>query len=58
MLPGLFVVYLCGPTDCFPKAAFISEKLAIEFGKAKRGPEGFLVRQVPFDHLEEEFNLD
>ncbi len=42
-----YIVYLCGATDCFAHAAFVSYDQAIEYVKIhSRNPEGYLIKRA------------
>jgi hypothetical protein len=48
-----FVVYLCGPTDCFPVAVFQLEEKAKEWAVANQVGDGFLIKEMTLDELAE-----
>ncbi len=41
----MYVVYLCGSTDCFPRAAFVEEENATQFATIRAtNPEGYVIK--------------
>ena len=52
---NVYGVYLCGPTDCFLSALFVSRVAAEEWAiVASTNPEGYLVRSVRVDEIIDE----
>ena len=54
----LFVVYLCGCTDCFAHACFVEQDDAKTWAESNsKNPEGYIIKWLAYDQLPKAFEV-